>query len=216
MFFLNKISSSNSNSKSNYTPTSVCLVANPDPNTFAKFAAIHIAAYIRSNCLDDECADNACMLPGFENKIVRELKQKVSSDLFPRMLHSLSMFLSHPIDKDELWIIRNPDKTEKKNKEPNYPLMRRGITVSEFNEIKDAVKKNENIEEVIFNIGSKTRTWTMVCESPPDKLSFFNKPAGFASNTPALDAHIASIKQRNQVPRVMPPGVHILNIKNKN
>lgn len=192
--------------------TSVILVALPDKAGFAEHAAKHVAAYFRSDCTDDECADNVSMGPYFEEKVRAEIFAGLSQDLGPRIMHSLTLFISHICLQDDLWVADDPSVTDIVFTPPTFPLMRRAITVDEDCHIKAAIASKDKIEETIFEIGSRTREWTIVFESCPDKTSRFSEPRGFPCDSKALHDHVATVRARKMVPRILPPGVHLLNL----
>ena len=192
--------------------TSAILVALPDKASFAKHAAEHVAAYFRSDCTDDECADNVSMGPYFEETVRAEILAGLSHDLGPRIMHSLTLFISHICFQDDLWIADDPSVTDKFVKPLTFPLMRRAITVDEDCRIKAAIASKNKIEETIFEIGSRTREWIVVFESPPDKTTHFAEPQGFPCDSKALHDHVVNVRARKMVPRILPPGVHMLDL----
>ena len=194
--------------------TEKILVSTNNIVQFCDLATQHICAYKRSNCLDDEIADSECMLPGFEKKINDYLNNFDFENLLPNILLSLSCVLpKYSWFDDCLWFKKEKFATKIILNPPKFKLMRRPINLDEEKQIYEAIRTKNEIEELILDIGCKTRDWILVYETSENKPKSFLNPVGFEYENEEYRAHLQSIEDRNHKPRIMPKGTNILNLQ---
>ena len=186
------------------------MVADNDVEKFCVNATTHIGACVRSSILDDEIADSDCMLPSFEPKVLSDLTQFDFGSLPPCMMVGLSLVVRQCFN-ETLWFCKERDVPEAPfHQPPSFPLMRRAISEAEHDRIKQAISTGERVEETIFEVGSRTRDWTLVFESPKNKPQLYDKARGFPAGSDAIQQHVSDIEARGAIARVFPTGTNML------